>query len=306
MDSDIKKQIVEHYERGLSIRRITELIGNQCGRETIRKELKNANVSMRGKSTAYKASALFNSKEAADFSELLGYFYGDGHVSKNRNTSHGLYDCCLSFTLNETDIVNRVDLITENLFGFRPRSIKKRGYWSLRFRRSFAKYLASFGYPVGKKSTRNPRLPLAFLNNAELKIHFLRGFFNAEASINNTVFVHQSVQVLLPEDSVRELRRVGAHKFLGKNCCCFVPWSRARAVIKQNVKSRILEGVQQLLADLGIPSKLYPIRVYVGNEGIVGIHFELRISTKSIKRVSMLNLITSNKKSRIIDSLARR
>jgi hypothetical protein len=306
VDLETKALIAKYYLKGISVRRIAELINYDYGKETIRKELNRAGANMRGRSTSYKNRSEFCLQEAAQFSELLGYLYGDDHITKNKNTSHGGYDCILTFALNEEDLIRRAEFITSNLFGFKPRRIIKAGYCSLKFRRSFAKYLHHIGYPAGKKSVMNPRLPLHLFDSPTLKRGFLRGFLNAEAGINQTIAVHQSVRIRLPGCAIEKLCTIGTKTVIRGHPCCFVRWSNAKNVVGSlQVKSNILLGVQQLLLDLGIKSVIYPIRIYLGNNGITSVHFELHILPKFIKQVKMLNLISCEKKLKKISLLLR-
>jgi len=304
MDDKTKAFVIHAYKDGASARQIAAQMKGIYGRETIRKELRKAGVGMRGRSAQYKHPDALTYSESQDFAEFLGCLYGDGHVSKNTNPSSGLYDCKLVFSANEEDLVTRACAISQNLFGFKPRVIVKPGYNILKFRRSFAKHVASIGYPVGKKSVLNPHLPN--LSNRAMKIAFLRGFLNAEASINQTISVQQSVRQEPPQEIIARLKQRGKLTFLRTQPCYFISWKKSKGLLERHMRSsNILAGVQSLLTELEIPSTIYPVRVYIGKNDIVSIHYELQISPKAIKRAHALGLISCVKKVAKLHTLLR-
>ncbi len=296
MDNKTRDQVIKLYNEGLSIKKIVTEIKGRFGREVIRQNLKKAGVNMRGRGTKYKPADTYDSSDSEDFAELLGLFYGDGHLSRNKNPAHGLYDCTLTFAQNESDLVNRATLLTEKVFGFKPSNIRKEGYFSLKFRRSFARYLHEFGYPVGKKSVINPCLPLKFLKNNAMRSSFIRGFLNAEASINDAVSIQQSVRIELPKESIEKLKSVGKECLIKNMKCHFINWHTANSIVQKPVKSNALIDLQALLEYFGIKSRIYPVRVYVGSKDKTSIHFELCIPRKFIKRLIDQNLISCEKK----------
>lgn len=298
-------RIIQLYEQGISIRKIPVYIENKYRREKIRQELKSAGVRIRGKITVYPSLSEFNDHELVLLAELLGCFYGDGHVHKNKDPSHGIYDAFLTFASNEKDLIKRAISLTENLFKFTPKVMKKTGYSKLKFRRTFAKYLFNLGYPIGKKSVVNPKLPMQLLNTKTKKAAFIRGFFNAEASINETVFVQQSVRIILPQHIVQELKSVGKKTHIKKIECYFVRWSKASSILNSKYQSNVLIDLRSLLRCFKIKSVIYPVRIYIGREDKTSIHFELRIPRKFIKMLVWHNLITCKKKLYKIESLTQ-
>lgn len=306
MDVLTRTTVIGAYKSGHSARKIAELLGYAYARETVRKELRKAGVAMRGRNAQYARIEEMSPADAERCAELLGYLYGDGCVSKNKNSSYGLYDCKLVFAADELDLVSRVSAITRKLFGFSPKIKARDGYFVLKFLRSFAKHIAAMGYPVGKKSVLNPYLPFALLQTDSAKRGFLRGFFNAEASVGKTLSVQQSVRQQVPARVVRGLKAGAKVSVIGKNACWFIRWRSCKDLLgKYQSQSNVLTGVQTLLQEVGISSVIYPVRVYVGKNDIVSIHYELCVPPKAIKRALSLSLISCAKKVTRLRALLR-
>lgn len=296
MDKVNKEAIIKLYGEGYSIRKVSGLIGFSYQRESIRKVLKQENIPIRGRGVVYKHYLKFTGEESALFAEFLGYFYGDGHIHKYVDPGHGLYECLLCFSLNERDIVKRVVYITGRLFNFKPRVVKQEGRYLIKFRRSLAKYLYNFGYPVGKKSLINPRLPLDKLRNKLMKKHFICGFLNAEASINKTVCVQQSIRIKIPKDKLEALKERHQPYFMRGRRCYFIKWSDVKTFIDLSETSNVLCDLSKLLADFKIPSRIYPIRLYIGKNDTSSIHFELTMPPRYIKNIKEQGMLSCDKK----------
>ena|SRR3989338_1458381 len=114
MDKKITLRIIALYNKGNSLRKIAKQI--PYGRETIRKELKKEKIILQNRGINYKDYRNFTNKEGLLFAELLGYFYGDGSLSKDKNPNHHFYDCTLAFSHDEYDLVKKVNNITQVLF----------------------------------------------------------------------------------------------------------------------------------------------------------------------------------------------
>ncbi|MFH1210525.1 MAG: hypothetical protein V1645_01285, partial [archaeon] len=112
MNNETKKRVVQLYNEEYSIRAISELINKNYGRECIRKELKKVGVILRGRGMVYKNYKDLVSNELQQFAELLGYLYGDGSLSNDKNARQETYRACLTFSLNERDLVLRIVEIT--------------------------------------------------------------------------------------------------------------------------------------------------------------------------------------------------
>lgn len=305
MDLATRQQATELYHQGHTIREVATLLGNYK-RESVREALHLEHANLRGRGVKYKPPKEMTDHEKEQFAELLGYMYGDGDISKCKVGKSEEYNCRITFATNEIDLVQRVATITQNLFGFVPTHQKGIGCVTLRLRRSLGRYFYSFGYPVGKKSLLNPLLPLHFLHTNRMKIAFLRGFLNAEASVNKTVFIHQSTRISLAEREVTLLQHKDYKVVLNGNSCYFIPWKKALPLIGQPSRTpNILTGVQLLLKTLQIHSRIYPIRLYIGHKGVTSIHFELRIPGQYIKRVAELQLLTCVKKQQKLKSILR-
>jgi len=307
MDNSTKEEVISLYKKGHSIRQISKLIDFKYKREAIRECLKMSKIMMRGKGIIYKNYKDLTLKEGALFSELLGYFYGDGSLHKYKDPSHGIYDCNLTFSLNENDLVERVVYITKRLFEFIPKVIKKKNsFYVIKFRRSFAKYLKETGYPSGKKSEINPHLPMEILKNDLMKKHFVCGFLNAECTVNKTVSVQQSVRIKLPKELINALKQGRKAYQMGKTECYFVKWSEAKSLLDSGIpKSNALTDLNELLSYFKINSKIYPVRVYIGKKDKIGVHYELQILHESIKKIKDFNMLSCTKKVEKLNNLLR-
>ncbi len=305
MDAVIGQKIVNLYNKGYTIRQIAQSGNIPYKREQVRKELKSAGVPLRGRATTYPHYLSFTVDEQALLAELLGYLYGDGSVHKNKNTRSGLYDCNLAFSIDEEDLVICVSSIIKSLFGYRPTIRKKKDIYLIKFRRSVAKYIHSIGYPAGKKSVLNPKLPKHILSTCETQQSFIRGFLNAEASINKSVFVHQSVRLAISEKNVKSLKAKGKICLIKGHRRYFVRWSDAKQVLNSHKlpKSNILLGIQYLLKQADISSTVYPIRVYIGKN--TALHYELWVSKRDLRKVMEHRLLTSKKKFHVLSTLLR-
>ncbi|MBR9700324.1 hypothetical protein GOV11_00475 [Candidatus Woesearchaeota archaeon] len=297
MDGWTKNIVVRLYREGNSIRKTSKLINEKYGRETVRKILHEAGVRLRGSIKAYVPLDELTTTEKEDFAEILGYFYGDGSLSKSKNSNQGDFTCGLTLAENEKDLVTRVCSITQKIFRFTPKVKKFKGYYFMKFRRSFGNYLDVFGYPVGKKSMLNPHFPTDFLDTDGKKISFVRGFMNAEASVYKSISVHQSVRIYVSDSKIRILTPLGSKICMKGQICYLISWKKAKEVIgEMPKKSNMLEDLKIILDELGMKSKIYPLRIYVGHAGVTSIHFELRILKKYIKRALDLRIVSSKKK----------
>ncbi len=297
MDKVNKENIIKLYGQGYSIRKVSELIGFAYQRESIRKILKQENVPLRGRGAVYKHYSKFTKEESALFAEFLGYFYGDGCLYKYKCTSYGGYGCTLAFSLKEGDLVKRVVYITQKLFQFTPRVSKTKSNHMILFRKTLGRYLYDVGYPAGKKSLINPKIPANMLKNKIMKKHFICGFLNAEATVNQTIAAQQSVRVNLPKPIIEELKQENGRAYLrnSKCPCYFIKWSKIKNKI--NVKeSNILCDLKELLSDLGISSAVYPIRLYIGKNDKTSVHYELYINRRSLKLAKETGIISQESK----------
>lgn len=312
MDEILSKRIVKLYKEGFTIRQIVRLISRKYGREIVRKELKKCGVILRGRGAVYKNYRDFTPKGANLFTEFLGYLYGDGSLHKYKNTRHGKFDCRLYFALDEADLVEKVSALIRYLFQFTPKVMKGKSNYDIKFKKSFAKYLYLIGYPAGKKSIINPSLPTSILTSLEFKKSFIRGFLNAEASINNTlrtIVVQQSVRMAVPKEIVKKLCQ-NSRSYSGiHSSYSFVNWVRAKEILNTNninlKNSNILLGIKHLLSDLKIHAKIYPVRLYIGKDGNISVHYELHIAPQHLAKVTALNIITCKKKQQKLNMLLR-
>ena len=128
------------------------------------------------------------------------------------------------------------------------------------------------------------------------KIGFIRGFLNAEAGLNKTITVQQSVRINLSSDKIKELILGKTPYDMAGRECYFIPWSVAKKIIPSNeIKyPNLLNGLNKLLSEFGIQSRVYPIRLYIGKK--IGIHFELSISQKHLNKIKSFNMLSCNKK----------
>jgi hypothetical protein len=296
MDKETINQIIRLYKKGFSIRKIEKIISGKYHKESIRENLKRSGMILRGIGIIYKNYGQFSSEENDLFAELLGYLYGDGSLHKYKNTSHGIYDCHLAFSLNEADLVKRIVKITNNLFKFIPKVIRKKSIYLIKFRRSFAKYLANIGYPIGKKSILNPNFPLEILKYDSMKRHFICGFLNAEATVNETITVQQSVRINLPLGIINFLKKKNKPYKMNDLECYFIKFSKIKSLNLNIQESKMLLDLKKLLNEFGIQSAIYPIRLYIGRKNKTSIHFELHISPKFIRKIKDFNMLSCTKK----------
>lgn len=309
MDSLIKEEISTLYKEGLSIRKIERAINYRYRRESIRMELKKAGVPMRGRFITYKNLDFFNSDERLLFAEFLGYLYGDGSLHKNKNPSHGLYDCVITFSLDEGDLVNRVIFIVKKLFSFNPKVIRNRddNTYSIKFRRSFAKYISLLGYPAGKKSINNPLILNSIFHNSEMEKSFIKGFLNAEATINRALSVQQSVGMTLSRRKIDKLKSLARNGMSKGNLYSFVRWKKAKKVISTHYKdSNILLGLKNMLSKVGINVKIYPVRVYIGKNDKISIHLELKVRKEDLNKIRDFNLLSCKDKLKKLDNFLQK
>ena len=296
MDSGTINEIIDLYSKEFSLRQIEETIHHKYGREAIRRALKKSGVMLRGIGMRYKDFKEFNEKERVIFAELLGYFYGDGSLCKESKSN--FYQCCLFFSLNEKDLVERVVNITRILFYFTPKVYKTKSLYIIRFKRNFAKYLYKIGYPLGKKSVLNPNIPLKILKTNLMKSGFICGFFNAEATINRTLSVQQSVRSNLPKKTIKKIKRSNEVYMLHKQSCYLIRWGKVKDLLKEEIieKSNILLGIKYLLENFKIRSTIYTVRLYIGKEDKTSIHYELQINPKDLIKIKKLNMLSCIKK----------
>jgi len=292
MKSEHINSIIHYYNLGYSLRKIQQFVPYK--RETIRQKLKKEKINLRGRGIIYKDPSLFSSNEKKLLAELLGYLYGDGSLHKYKDTCHGCYECILTFCWNESDLVKTVQSITNILFKSPIHIKQKKGIFIIKFQRSLAKYFHSIGYPAGKKSMVNPFLPT--LENKNLKISFLRGFFNAEATVNKAFSVQQSVRLDSTSHIRQLLKKYGKPYNINERRYYILKGRTALNFIKKEElpPSNVLKGIQSLLCDLKIPSTIYIIRLYMGKH--ISVHYELRISPSYRDMIKKLHLISCEKK----------
>lgn len=306
MDAQTKREIAELYKKEFSIYQIEKLIEHRYRREAIRMALKRQGISLRGRNARYCAPEQFDGGDAADFAELLGYFYGDGSLC--RDGGKDSYQCCIFFSLNEADLVDRVIDITKRLFEFTPKHYKGRHVYTLKFKRSFAKYLYDIGYPLGKKSVLNPALPGNILQTDPMKKSFVRGFFNAEATINKTLCVQQSIRINMPEKVITKLKEENPSYMLNKQECYFIRWGKVKGLLTEEIKARanILLGIIAVLESWNVRSFIYPVRLYIGKNNKTSMHCELQVSPKDLEKIKRLNLLSCEKKVDKLNKVLRR
>lgn len=282
------EEIISLYNGGLNIQKIAKIA--RLGKETVRVVLKRHGVKMRFRGIKYDPLPSYPHERKLLLAELFGYLMGDGSISKRKDRR---YDCVISFALEENNFVDAVKNIVNQLFGHVPKITFDRTCYRIILRRSIARYLhEQCGYPLGKKSIVNPNIPSWIMQaDQQVKTAFIRGFLNAEASVNDCVKVPQSVRIFLPRDVQYHLRQVAnVHdaSFKYRSLC----WGKAKPIVEKYVRpSNILLDLQRLLSELQISSKIYFNRVWMSSKsGSVSIHFELYIQRKMLERLRELNI----------------
>lgn len=292
MDGRLSDQdLISLYDSGLNIRQISKIDGR--GRETIRLILKQHGVQMRFRGIKYRSLSELTLVETASLAGLFGYLLGDGSVSKRKD---GRYDCSLSFALDEKEFVEEAKDITRQLFGSLPKvEIVDGCFYKLTFRRSIARFLhEECSYPTGKKSVVNPHVPFWVLGGKrEVKISFIRCFFNAEASRNRgDVKIRQSVRIFLPSSLVDRLRQIAKISISRTYKYHWLNWRRVPSWVRQYTRSsNILEDLQKLLLEFRIDAKIYPYWIWASSKNDnVSIHYELFLTDGMARRLKQLNL----------------
>lgn len=287
------KKIISLYNSGLNIRQIAEIVGR--GRETVRVMLKRHNIRMRFRGIKYDPLPSYHHEKKVLLAELFGYLMGDGSVSKRKDRR---FDCIISFSLEEKNFVDVVKNIVNQLFGYVPKSMVDRTWYRVTLRRSIARYLhEECGYPLGKKSVVNPNIPQWILEADQLvKTAFIRGFLNAEASINDCVKVSQSVRIFLPRDVQYQLEQMANIRDASFKYHS-LRWRKAKSIVKEYVRpSNILLDLQKLLLELQINSKIYSNRIWMSSRsGSVSIHYELYMQRKMLERLRELTKVLEEK-----------
>lgn len=284
-----ERHIVNLYESGLNIRQIAQI--TQRGREKIRLILKQRNVRMRFRGVKYKPLLEFSLKEKAALAKLFGYLLGDGSVSKNKD---GRYECSLSFALNENEYVGDVKNITELIFYCTPK-IKtiERSYFRILFRRSIARYLhKKCGYPIGKKSVVNPHIPLWIMKGeSDVKVSFIQGFLNAEASIHGgNIKIRQAVRFFPPAKLVVHLKRVAKIRATKGYRYYSLDWRDSKSLCERYIRpSNILTDLRELLNEFQILGKIYPYWVWISSTNdSISVHYELYLNKRISRRLTNL------------------
>lgn len=288
------QDIVTLYNGGLNIMQIAKIVGQ--GRETVRVCLKRNGVRMRFRGIKYDPLPEHTHTRKVSLAELFGYFVGDGSVSKRKD---GRYDCTLSLALKEKDFVDRVIDITRQLFDSIPKVESHKDYFKLVFRRSIGRYLCEqCGCPAGKKSVVNPHVPSWIMqSSSEVKVAFIRGFLNAEASVSDCVKVAQSVRVSLPETVKGQLKLVSSINSQASYRYYSARWRDAKALVAEHVRpSNILVDLQKMLSEFHIDAKMYLNRVWMNsNCSSASVHYELYMSKKMLNRLKQFNMVTKGK-----------
>lgn len=285
------KEMIALYNGGLNIRQIAKIA--RLGRETVRVILKRHGTRMRFRGIKYDPLSIYSHERKLLLAELFGYLIGDGFISE---TTDGRYDCVLSFALKEKNFVDEVRNIVKQLFGYVPKVVVDHSWYRIVLRRSIARYLyKQCGYPIGKKSIVNPYIPDWIMQaRPSVKTAFIRGFLNAEASVDNCVKVPQSVRIFLPRDVQNRLRQrsnihgVASFKYYS------LRWKEAKSIVKEEYvrPSHILLDLQKMLSEFQIDSKICFNRVWMSSRSnSISIHYELYVSKKMLERLKQFNML---------------
>lgn len=122
------------------------------------------------------------STDSLDFAEFYGILLGDGCVYSNLNSF------CISSDslLDKHYVFSRVVPLIGKLFGEQPKTYFSKTERSIRiiFNRKLAtRFLVRFGFPRGKKSSSEVKIPSEFQNNSELLKACIRGLVDTDGSI---------------------------------------------------------------------------------------------------------------------------
>jgi len=223
---------------------------------------------------------------------------GDGSISKRKDAR---YDCVLSFALREKNFVDAVRDIVKQLFGYDPKVVVNHSWYTIVMRRSIARYLhEQCGYPTGKKSVGNPNIPDWIMRaDSFVKIAFVRGFLNAEASIDDCVKIPQSVRIFPPEHVQDKLKRASNFHDAASFKYYSLRGNKAKYILGKRYlrQSNILLDLQKLLYEFQISSKINLNRVWMSpRSNCVSLHYELYIPKRMIKHLKRFNMLTKENK----------
>lgn len=112
--------------------------------------------------------------------EYMGFTLGDGHISKFPRTERIL----LSLNSNNQGLVDRYARFTEKIFNKKPAVSKVPDVNNIRIS-LYQKHISKrLGIPSGNKGYINIKIPKWISGNKSYLISFLKGLFEAEASLS--------------------------------------------------------------------------------------------------------------------------
>jgi hypothetical protein len=248
---------------------------------------------MRFRGVKYRRLAEYSIEEKTALAKLLGYLFGDGSISRNKD---GRYECSLSFALDEKEFVEDIKKITELLFHFAPKiKIENKNCFRILLRRSVARYLhRECRYPIGKKSVVNPRAPAWIMESeSEVKASFVKWFLNAEASITDeSIKIRQATRIFPPRDVINRLRQAARIRVASRYSYYSLSWRIGKSLCKPYIRpSNILIDFQELLRRFQVMGKIYSYWIWISQTSDdVSIHYELNLSKRQAER--LINLIS--------------
>jgi ribonucleoside-diphosphate reductase alpha chain len=144
-----------------------------------------------------------------ELGEFVGYFLGDGAISRNR---HGTARLILTVNRLESDIAARLLDIAESIFGLRASPQEKPGDGSINYffsSTSLVQWLKGIG--IEKPSSRDVRIPeIAFRAGRRFACALLRGLFSADGYVSKEGYPSlSSVSRALIDDAQQLLLWVG-------------------------------------------------------------------------------------------------
>jgi intein/homing endonuclease len=192
---------------------------------------------MRFRGVKYRQLAKHSIEEKTALAKLLGYLFGDGSISQNKD---GRYECSISLALDEKEFVEDIKKITESLFQFAPKiKIENKNCFRILLRRSVARYLHhECRYPIGKKSAVNPHVPAWIMESeSEVKASFIKGFLNAEASITDeSIKIRQATRIFPPRDVINRLRQAARIRVASRYSYYSLSWRVGKSLCEPYIR----------------------------------------------------------------------
>lgn len=118
---------------------------------------------------------------------------------------------------------------------------------------------------------------------SDVKVSFIQGFLNAEASIHGgNIKVRQAVRFFPPAKLVVHLKQMAKIRATKRYRYYSLDWSDSKSLCERYIRpSNILTDLRELLNGFQIPGKIYPYWVWISSTNdSVSVHYELYLNKK--------------------------